>query len=600
MACLTRTVCDLGGAVRFYLPTTLIPRTDQNQRQRLGIAALAALLAGSSFVSVSLSATHDPRVQPTVAVDPMENDADIPLPVESLRAVHGLDLKQPAKVRLPIVKQPLATKQVEEPTGPALLTMPSLVAPANMPVKATPATTNTGNTANTATPHTTTPTTPPAAPSAEVSPSEQPPAPPEAFTPEWRASGRAGNGKGPVTSEVKPPMARVVEAPVEQTPVSSPAKTQAEAVVETAPSTTAETVVEDVAPAKPLRPLTRNQIFLRNKMRKVLAHYYRKPLNSRDNDAWEVMHGMLAYELHSRIRSGGPSGEPVTAIGWLCYNNPCKNKQLMRLNDEGKIRAQYGVGLQGHMGQFLAMLAQCNVERTYPIRVDDKEFTIEDLIVSEQDTAYPNTELTFKLIGLMHYLPSDTQWVNDRGEQWSIERLIEEELKQPIRGAACGGTHRLAGLSLAVRKREARGEPIDGVWLRAKQFTAQYEQYCYRLQNSDGSFSTSWFQGPGKEKDIGRRCRTTGHQLEWMMYQVRDEQLTSNRVVSATNYLTNLLYSESTEEWEIGPLCHALHALALYDERVFQPHDQPEQTAGNSGQGNTNSARRTNGQQRRR
>lgn len=354
--------------------------------------------------------------------------------------------------------------------------------------------------------------------------------------------------------------------------------------------TTKPEPVVQTPPAEPLKPLTRNQIYLRNKLRRVLSHYYRKPLNSRDHDAWEAMHGMLAYGLKSRIRAGGPRGESMTAIGWLCYNNPCDRKQLMRLNDEGEIRAQYGVGLQGHMGQFLAMLAQCNVDKTYPIRVEGKEFTIEDLIAAEQKTCYTGTELTFKLIGLMHYLPSDSTWVNDRGETWSIERLIAEELKQPVRGAACGGTHRLGGLSLAVKKRQARDEPIDGEFLRAAQFTRRYEQYAYRLQNSDGSFSTEWFRGPGRETDINRRCRTSGHLLEWLLYQAEPKQLTSYRIVKGTNYLTNLLYQNANNEWEIGPHSHALHALAVYDKLVFQPHDTPAQVAGGKGESDSQAA----------
>jgi len=334
----------------------------------------------------------------------------------------------------------------------------------------------------------------------------------------------------------------------------------------------AETKETPKPAAKPLQPLSRNQRQLRNKLRKVLTYYYRQPLNSREHDAWEAMHGMLAYGLKSRIR-GGRNGKTTTSIGWLCYNNPCKRKQLLRLNEEGEIRAQYGVGLQGHMGQFLAMLAQCNLGREYPIRVSGREFTVEDLITSEQQTCYPNTELTFKLIGLMHYLPSDSEWVNDRGENWSITRLIEEELKQPIRGVACGGTHRLGGLSLAVRKRAERGEPIDGAFLKAAQFTRRYERYAFHLQNSDGSFSTEWFRGPGRESDINRRVRTTGHLLEWLIYQVSDEHLESYRVVKGVNYLTNLLYQNTRNEWEVGPISHALHALALYDQRIFKPHD---------------------------
>lgn len=326
--------------------------------------------------------------------------------------------------------------------------------------------------------------------------------------------------------------------------------------------------------ARPLKPLTRNEIYLRNRIRRVLSHYYRtKMLNSADHDPWEIMHSMLAHGLPSQVRQGGPRGEPITAIGWLCYNNPSKRKQLLMVSDEGELRAKYGVGLQGHMGQFLAMLAQCNVDRNYPIVVGGKEFTIEDLIVAEQKTSYPDTELTFKLIGLMHYLPSNSTWVNDRGENWSIERLIEEELKQPIRGAACGGTHRLAGLSLAARKRVLRGEPLDGAFLKAATFTDSYQKYAYQLQNSDGSFSTKWFTGKGSERSIDRRIQTSGHILEWLIYHSTPNELDDSRLVRGVNYVTNALYNESSREWEIGPMCHALHALRLYDERKFQPYD---------------------------
>ncbi len=324
---------------------------------------------------------------------------------------------------------------------------------------------------------------------------------------------------------------------------------------------------------QPLKPLTRNEIYLRNKLRTVLAHYYRRPLNSGQHDSWEVMHGMLAYGLDSKVRQGSERGEPITAIGWLCYNNGSKKTQLLEVNQAGELRAKYGVGVQGHLGQFLAMLAQCNVTRTYPIRVSGREFTIEDLIVSEQKTCYSDNELTFKLIALMHYLPSDAKWLNDRGEPWSIDRLIAEELNQPIRGAACGGTHRLAGLSLAARRRLERREPLDGEFKRAAEYTAQYEALCFRLQNSDGSFSTEWFRGPGDEADLDRRIRTTGHTLEWMLYQLDDEKLDYWRTVRAVNYLTNILYSNADHQWDTGALCHGLHALVLYDERKFQPYD---------------------------
>lgn len=330
-----------------------------------------------------------------------------------------------------------------------------------------------------------------------------------------------------------------------------------------------------VAKAPP-EPLTRGLRNLRYRLRTVLSHYYRQPLNNVEHDPWEVMHSMLSFELHSRVQDRNNRNKPLTAVGHLCFNRPCKGQRLMRLNADGQLDAPIGVGLQGHKGQFLAMLAQCNVSPDYPIRVSGKEFTIHDLIAAEQKTCYAGEELTFKLIGLGHYLDSDAQWLNDRGESWSIPKLIAEERKQPIRGAACGGTHRLAGLGLAVRRRGARGEPIDGEYEEAARFVEQYHNYAWRLQNRDGSMSTEWFRGPGDEEDLERRIRTSGHTVEWLVYSVPDSELRSSRLVRAVNYLTNLLAHNSDKDWHLGSLGHAVHALVLYDKRVFQPHDDEE------------------------
>ncbi len=328
------------------------------------------------------------------------------------------------------------------------------------------------------------------------------------------------------------------------------------------------------AEAAPPPPLTRQLTSLRTRLRSVLKGYYRKTLNSRDHDPWEAMHGMLAYGVQSRIHQGGPKGESITMVGWLCYNKPCKGQSLLYVNPEGEVRAKYGVGLQGHLGQLLAMLAQCHVSSDYPIHVGKNEFTIHDLIEAEKKTCYPKSELTFKLIALQHYIDLNDKWVNDQGLEWDMPRLVREELAQPIRGAACGGTHRLSGLSLAVKTRVRRGEPLDGEYARAAEFVKKYQQYAFRLQNRDGSLSTSWFRGAGDDDDLDRRIKTTGHILEWLCYSLSDEELRDQRTIRAVTYLTNLMYSNYDNEWEVGPRSHATHALLLYDERVFQPFDE--------------------------
>jgi hypothetical protein len=342
---------------------------------------------------------------------------------------------------------------------------------------------------------------------------------------------------------------------------------------------TAKAPAADIVPVNDLPPLSRQLLSLRTRVRAVLKGYYRKALNSRENDPWEAMHGMLAYGVHSRIHDGGPNGELITSVGWLCYNKPCKGQTLLYVTPAGELRAKYGVGLQGHLGQFLAMLAQCHVSPDYPIHVAGHEYTIHDLIEAEKKTCYPKSELTFKLIALQHYADLNDKWVNDQGVEWDFPRLVREELAQPIRGAACGGTHRLSGLSLTVKARLRRGEPLDGEYQRAAEFVKKYQMYAFRLQNRDGSLSTSWFRGSGDDDDINRRIKTTGHILEWLCYSLSDEELRQPQAVRAVTYLANLMYSNYDNKWETGPMCHATHALLLYDQRVFQPFDKDGEVA---------------------
>lgn len=316
-------------------------------------------------------------------------------------------------------------------------------------------------------------------------------------------------------------------------------------------------------------PLTPEMVQLKKRTQAALAHYYQNwTLNTRDQSPWEVMHAIVAYGVDTRIRKGGPSGEPMTAIGHLCFSGVCKNQPILTIR-KNELYALRGPGVQGHSGQFLAILAQSYLQRDYPLYVGGQKFTLEDLIEAEKKDCEAGTELTFKLISLMHYLPSDATWTNFQGQEWSLDRLVREEIVQPVRGAACGGTHRLMGLSYAIRKREQRGEPITGIYLEAQKYIDQYHKYTWSLQNPDGSFSTAWFVRKEARSDIDRRMQTTGHTLEWLSFSLSDEELRDPKMVKAVKYVTDLLLSEQVSEWEIGHLGHALHALQIYNERVF-------------------------------
>jgi hypothetical protein len=225
--------------------------------------------------------------------------------------------------------------------------------------------------------------------------------------------------------------------------------------------------------------------------------------------------------------------------------------------------------MQGHAGQLLAMLAQWRVLPETPMKIQGQDFTVADFIEYEKKSCEPKTELTFKLIALSYYLESDATWTDDRGRAWSIQKLIQEELAQPIVGAACGGTHRMMGFSYAIRMRQRDGKPLDGQWARAKTFVDDYHEYTFGLQNADGSFSTDWFAGRGDFGDVGRRVETTGHIFEWLAFSLPEAQLTDPRMVKAANYLTETLIQNRSRKIEVGPKGHALHGLNIYLDRTF-------------------------------
>lgn len=325
-----------------------------------------------------------------------------------------------------------------------------------------------------------------------------------------------------------------------------------------------------------LPPLSPELVELRERVRKALAIQYRRHLNTAEHNPWEMMHGIIAYGVDSMFRRNGPTGEPMNGIAYLSINGACHGIKLLYVDGQGRLRARQGLYVQGHEGQLLAILAQCHVPADYPFNVEGRKFILRDLIRAEMETCQANTELTFKLISLAHYLHTDDTWQDERGGQWSISRLIQEEIRQPIlKVAACGGTHRLMGLIYAVHKRRQHGRPIDGQFQRALQYTQDYHRYAFALQNPDGSFSTKWFERPENKPDVDRKLKTSGHVTEWLTYSLPQDQLTDPRVLKAVRFLSGILLAEPDRAWEIGPKCHALHALRIYDRRLFKPHDEP-------------------------
>lgn len=304
---------------------------------------------------------------------------------------------------------------------------------------------------------------------------------------------------------------------------------------------------------------------LKPMIQQTLKYYWDRPEDAAQRTHWGMMHSIMVFDRDTLIIN---QRQRFNAVAWMAGNNPCRNQTLFTRDEHG-ILPKTGVGLQGHQAQLLAIFGLINVPLDYPVYAAKQKYTVNDILLREMRDCKVNTELTFTLIGLAHYADSDSTWVAGDGQDWSVPRVIQEELAQPIVGAACGGTHRLMGFGHALRRRHAEGKPIDGQWARADQYIKDYVNYTWSLQNRDGSMSTAWYERPEDNGNMDRKIQTTGHMLEMLLTVTPDADLQSPQMLRTVNYMASTLYNERGHEWQIGPKGHALRSLAMYYQRVF-------------------------------
>ncbi|NLE37797.1 MAG: hypothetical protein GX621_07215 [Pirellulaceae bacterium] len=334
------------------------------------------------------------------------------------------------------------------------------------------------------------------------------------------------------------------------------------------------------APPQPV-PLTDELKTLGPVVRRTISGYFQQPLNTGNNTATDLLQLCMAFGCDAEVRRGAPSGQRLNAFTCLCWNYPCNGREMLRICDD-HVAAGVGYGFQQYPGQFLAVLGFSRVPEDYTLRVGDDSRTVMNLVEFEKRNCRSGEDNSFRLIGLARYLESDETWQDDLGETWSIERLVEEELSRPAQAEPAGGTFRLLALSYAVDRRIKREEPIDGQFERAKRHLDEFAQFALDVQNPDGTWHPEFFAFQGNAGSAVDQLRSTGHILRWLAFWLSDEQLRDPRVVRGVTRLTQLLNEQqrtrlslpAASSREIAARLAAVHALVLYDQRVFVPHDE--------------------------
>lgn len=321
-------------------------------------------------------------------------------------------------------------------------------------------------------------------------------------------------------------------------------------------------------PARPALPLC-------DRIQAVLTHARdQRRLDASVHGAWQIVHGILAFGpdfplVHDgtatpaldHLLAGGP------AIGWQLRPG---DRGVVAIVEEGSTTGQ------GHPDQWIGYLSQCGLEGVpldTKLVVRGRSFSLADLLAQAQSDIRPGQEASWTLMALAAYLPSDASWRAGDGSTWTTERVVQMEADADLSSSACGGSHRLAGLALALnahRATRSAAEPLSGGWAAAAERVADAVDRARRFQQPDGSFSTHFFDRPGTSPDVFARLGATGHVFEVLAIALDDEALADPWVTRAAERLVTLLEQTSDMDVECGALYHAIHGLLLYNRRVCQ------------------------------
>ena len=308
-----------------------------------------------------------------------------------------------------------------------------------------------------------------------------------------------------------------------------------------------------------------------------LAYHHRR-LNIRDHAAWQIVHGAVAF---GRAFPMEKDGKVISAVDYLLAGGTMKGWNLEpgeMLGGRQGLRAILEQGSktgQGHYDQWLGYLSGCNLPPEQPIIVGDKTFTIADLMAQVEWDVPRNVdrEYSWTIMGLTTYHPTDYSWTASDGKKWTIEQLMQIEADQDLATSACGGAHRLCGLTLALNRHLEQKRAVAGGWEAAQDRIQDSLLKAREYQNSDGSLSSNYLQRPGRSADLSENLGATGHVLEFVVLTVPDSEIREEWIKRAALFLCGVLERTKDIPLECGALYHAVHGLVIYRERLFGPRE---------------------------
>ncbi len=299
--------------------------------------------------------------------------------------------------------------------------------------------------------------------------------------------------------------------------------------------------------------------------------------------AWQLLHGVLAFGPKYEILSGH---EKVVALDWVFAGKPMRGWTLTPTPQGVRAEIEPGKLGQGHDDQWLAIISQWGVSHTQPLKVAGKDYHIYDMVKRTMFDCFDGKEASWTIIALTSHLdPIEQTWVARDGKEWTVERLVAQEAgpiyddeagQELIYTGACGGTHRLIGLTIALNnyRRQYPDKELTGGWLAAQKRITWAIAQARANQQPNGAFSVGFFQRPANSANLDEHLAATGHTLEFLSFALPKEQLQEMWVQRAVAFMCRLLERTKGIDLECGSLYHAAHGLVLYRTKVYGPKEQ--------------------------
>jgi hypothetical protein len=311
--------------------------------------------------------------------------------------------------------------------------------------------------------------------------------------------------------------------------------------------------------------------------------YENRRLDLKDQAAWQMIHGALAFKRDFLVRDGDKDVSALTHVlnggkmrGWNLVKGDLLDEKTGQIGVRALLEEGTKAG-QGHTDQWLGYLCDCGMPLDEPVMVEGEKFTLNDWLLQAEKDVYrnPAKEYSWTLMALSAYRKPGYTWKAGDGSEWSIEKLAEIELGYSLDQSPCGGTHRMFGLVMARDRHLAAGGKLEGIWAdvdaRIKECVAKAKE----LQNPDGSLSSNYFQRQGMSADLAQAMGSAGHVMEFVAASLSKEELQEPWVRRAVASMCSVFRKTKPVDVECGALFHAANGLRIYRFKVFGPRTFP-------------------------